>query len=40
MHEGVPNFVFKNEPFFGQDRMDQLIWRLKTAGMTERAEAA
>jgi 2-hydroxychromene-2-carboxylate isomerase len=38
-HTGVPLFVYLGEPFFGQDRMDQLIWRLKTAGMTERAEA-
>ena len=38
-HEGVPNFVFRNEPFFGQDRMDMLIWRLKQHGLTERTEA-
>lgn len=25
---GVPSFVFNNEPFFGQDRMDTLCWRL------------
>ena len=25
---GVPTFVFKGEPFFGQDRIDTLRWRL------------
>ena len=39
-HTGVPLFVFKGEPFFGQDRMDMLIWRLKQHGLTERPEAA
>ncbi|NVN85222.1 MAG: 2-hydroxychromene-2-carboxylate isomerase [Rhodopseudomonas sp.] len=36
-HWGVPTFVFKGEPFFGQDRLDLLIWRLKQNGLTERA---
>ena len=27
-HWGVPTFVFNNEPFFGQDRIDTLRWRL------------
>jgi 2-hydroxychromene-2-carboxylate isomerase len=35
-HTGVPTFVFNKEPFFGQDRMDQLLWRLKRFGLTER----
>lgn len=35
-HTGVPCFVFKGEPFFGQDRMDMLVWRLKQYGLTER----
>jgi hypothetical protein len=30
--------VFKGEPFFGQDRMDMLIWRLQQHGLTERAD--
>jgi len=30
-HWGVPLFVFEQEPFFGQDRMDLLRWRLKEA---------
>ena len=37
-HTGVPCFVFNNEPFFGQDRMDMLVWRLKQYGLTERAD--
>ena len=28
-HWGVPMMVFGGEPFFGQDRLDQLIWRMK-----------
>jgi 2-hydroxychromene-2-carboxylate isomerase len=28
-HWGVPLFVFEQEPFFGQDRMDLLQWRLR-----------
>ncbi len=35
-HWGVPLFVFKDEPFFGQDRIDHLIWRLREAGVAER----
>ncbi|MBP6689020.1 MAG: DsbA family protein, partial [Hyphomonadaceae bacterium] len=35
-HWGVPLFVFQHEPFFGQDRLDHLIWRMKQAGLTER----
>jgi len=35
-HWGVPLFVFNDEPFFGQDRIDHLIWRMKQAGVTER----
>lgn len=27
-HWGVPTYVFNNEPFFGQDRIDTLRWRL------------
>ena len=27
-HWGVPTFVFNGEPFFGQDRIDTLCWRL------------
>ena len=35
-HWGVPTTVFKGEPFFGQDRLDVLLWRLKQHGLTER----
>lgn len=27
-HWGVPTYVYENEPFFGQDRIDLLRWRL------------
>ncbi len=35
-HWGVPLFVFEHEPFFGQDRLDHLLWRMKQAGLKER----
>jgi len=35
-HWGVPLFVFNDEPFFGQDRINHLIWRMKQAGVKER----
>jgi len=35
-HWGVPLFVFKDEPFFGQDRLDHLIWRMRQEGLRER----
>lgn len=35
-HWGVPLMVFEGEPFFGQDRLDQLIWRMKQNGLQER----
>lgn len=35
-HWGVPLFVFNDEPFFGQDRIDHLIWRLQQAGVKGR----
>jgi 2-hydroxychromene-2-carboxylate isomerase len=35
-HWGVPTFVFEGEPFFGQDRIDLLVWRLKQKGLRER----
>ena len=28
-HWGVPTMVFQGEPFFGQDRLDVLLWRLE-----------
>ncbi len=35
-HWGVPTCAFKGEPFFGQDRLDVLLWRLKQAGLKSR----
>jgi 2-hydroxychromene-2-carboxylate isomerase len=32
-HWGVPTMVFRGEPFFGQDRIDTLRWRLGRAGL-------
>jgi len=30
-HWGVPTFSFNDEPFFGQDRLDQLRWRIENS---------
>jgi len=35
-HWGVPTFVFDNETFFGQDRIELLIWRMESKGLTRR----
>jgi 2-hydroxychromene-2-carboxylate isomerase len=35
-HWGVPTMVFEGEPFFGQDRLDLLLWRLENAGLSKR----
>jgi 2-hydroxychromene-2-carboxylate isomerase len=35
-HWGVPLFVFEGEPFFGQDRVDHLLWRMKQRGLSAR----
>lgn len=32
-HWGVPLMVFDGEPFYGQDRFDQLLWRMKSKGV-------
>jgi 2-hydroxychromene-2-carboxylate isomerase len=32
-HWGVPTFVVEGEPFFGQDRIDTLRWRLGQLGL-------
>jgi len=32
-HWGVPLMVFRGEPFFGQDRIEQLVWRLRRNGL-------
>ncbi len=35
-HWGVPTIVFDGEPFFGQDRLDLLVWRLQQHGLARR----
>ena len=35
-HWGVPLFVFEGEPFFGHDRIDHLVWRMKQRGLKTR----
>jgi 2-hydroxychromene-2-carboxylate isomerase len=36
-HWGVPTMVFQGEPFFGQDRIELLVWRMKQHGLRARA---
>jgi len=36
-HWGVPTMVFTGEPFFGQDRIDLLLWRMGQHGLAPRA---
>jgi 2-hydroxychromene-2-carboxylate isomerase len=36
-HYGVPLMVFDGEPFFGQDRFDQMKWRMGQKGLTKRS---
>ena len=38
-HWGVPTMVFEGEPFFGQDRMETLRWRLDKTGVPKREKA-
>jgi 2-hydroxychromene-2-carboxylate isomerase len=35
-HWGVPTLVFAGEPFFGQDRIAMVQWRMKQQGLTRR----
>lgn len=35
-HWGVPLMVLDDEPFFGQDRLDSLVWRLDQMGLRRR----
>lgn len=35
-HWGVPTCAYKGEPFFGQDRLNVLLWRLKKEGLLAR----
>lgn len=36
-HWGVPTMVFQDEPFFGQDRLETLLWRMGQHGLALRA---
>lgn len=36
-HWGVPLMVFEGEPFFGQDRISHLIWRMEQKGLKKRS---
>lgn len=35
-HWGTPCLVFDGEPFFGQDRIDMALWRMKQRGLKSR----
>lgn len=35
-HWGVPTLVFDGEPFFGQDRIDMVRWRMEQKGLKPR----
>jgi 2-hydroxychromene-2-carboxylate isomerase len=36
-HWGVPTLVYENEPFFGQDRIDMVLWRMQQKGLEKAA---
>lgn len=36
---GASTSVFDGEPFFGQDRIDLLIWRMQSKGLIRRAKS-
>lgn len=35
-HWGVPTMVFDGEPFFGQDKIELLLWRMQQKGLARR----
>ncbi len=37
-HWGVPTMVFEGEPFFGQDRLELLAWRMGQRGLQSRMD--
>jgi 2-hydroxychromene-2-carboxylate isomerase len=37
-HWGVPTTVFNGEPFFGQDRIELLLWRMQQHGLRKRED--
>jgi 2-hydroxychromene-2-carboxylate isomerase len=36
-HWGVPTMVFEGEPFFGQDKIELLLWRMQQKGLGKRS---
>ena len=38
-HWGVPCLVFEGEPFFGQDRIEMVRWRMEQRGLAGREDA-
>jgi 2-hydroxychromene-2-carboxylate isomerase len=36
-HWGVPTMLFEGEPFFGQDKIEILLWRMKQKGLQKRS---
>ena len=36
-HYGVPTLVYADEPFFGQDRIDLCLWRMRQDGLSRRS---
>lgn len=36
-HWGVPTLVFEGEPFFGQDRIEMVHWRMQQKGLERRS---
>jgi 2-hydroxychromene-2-carboxylate isomerase len=39
-HWGVPTMLFDGEPFFGQDRIELLVWRMQQRGLRLRPTGA
>ena len=39
-HWGVPTMVFQDEPFFGQDKIELLRWRLEQHGLKARSQGS
>ena len=35
-HWGVPLMTFRGETFYGQDRIETLLWRMRDEGLQER----
>jgi 2-hydroxychromene-2-carboxylate isomerase len=35
-HWGVPTMLFEGEPFFGQDKIELLLWRMQQKGLRKR----